>query len=92
MAAPGSPKSVRDAFLVQDGDGGVDGTHAWHVSSPSVSSRVARCGLRPDRRSTPREQGGVVEAAVAVGLRGGHQLGDHRAERDDHTGLAGGGR
>src|SRR5699024_3545544 len=37
------------------------------------------------------EQTRVVQSAVALLDRRGHELGDGRAERDRHTGLAGGG-
>ncbi len=74
-----------DALLLQDGDCGVDGTHAWHDVLPWLSFSAGQA-------QHAAQQGRVVEAAVAIGLGGGHQLRDDGAERDDDAGLARGGR
>src|SRR5699024_2431735 len=47
--------------------------------------------LRAGESLSGAEQAGVVQVAVAVGAGGDHQLGQQRADRDGHPGLAGGG-
>src|SRR5699024_1672308 len=89
-------------FLLSSGDGSV-ASDAVGGAGPTVS--LGR-RPRPDRGppggggSAPvlagellddGEQTRVVESAVALLDRRGHELGDGRAERDRHTGLAGGG-
>src|SRR5690625_8035534 len=87
-------------FLLSSGDGSV-ASDAGGRAGPTVSlGRRPRRGPPDGGGSAPvlarellddGEQTRVVQSAVALLDRRGHELGDGRAERGRHTGLAGGG-
>src|SRR5665647_3632014 len=61
----------------------------WRWRDPWVAVRSGSVGGAAGELLDELEQAGMVESAVALGHEGGDQLGDHGAERDHHSCLAG---
>ncbi len=74
----GQPEDMGDPFGLQDLHRGLGRCHACHVDAPfgQVCARLAGEAL------DAAQQRRVVQAAVAVGARRGHQLRDDRADRE----------
>src|SRR6476469_1702631 len=89
MAAPGSPKIVSVPSFSRMAMAASMARMVGMVPASVAGAGGGRVRVLTGLAKDTAQQGGVVQSAVAVGHCGTHQLGQDRAERDDHAGLPG---